>query len=84
MVACQCADKSLFSFSADVADGTFKFIIWNNVDSYVVPQVLRARFLFRGCFEFLNRRLGFLYFLFQSGGAVSVIAKILAQACYLR
>ena len=65
MVACQRADKFLFSLSAGVA-------VRHDVDSYVVPQVCRARFLFDVCFEFLKRRFGFLYFLFQRGGAVSV------------
>ena len=77
VVACQRADKFLFSFSADVADVTFKLIVRHDVDSYVVPQVFGARFLFGVCFEFLNRRFGFLYFLFRSGGAVSVIARSL-------
>jgi len=46
VVVCQHADKLLFSFSANVADVAFKFIIWHNVDSYVVPQVFRASFPF--------------------------------------
>ena len=77
VVACQCADKFLFTFSADVADVTFEFIVPHDVDSYVVPQVFRARFLLGVCLQFLDRRFGFFNFLFQSRGAVSVIARSL-------
>ena len=62
MVPCQRADKFLFSFSADVADITFKLIVRHDVDSNVVPQVFRERFLFGVCLEFLNRRFGFSTF----------------------
>ena len=77
VVACQRFDKFLFSFSADVADVTFEFIVRHDVDSYVVPQVFRARFLLGVCLQFLDRRFGFFNFLFQSRGAVSVIARSL-------
>ena len=62
VVVCQRASKFLFSFSADVADVTFKLIIRHDDDSYVVPQVFRARFLFGLCFEFLNRQFDFSTF----------------------
>ena len=77
VVACQRADKFLFSFSADVADVTFEFTVRHDVDSYVVPQVFRARFLLGVYLQFLERRFGFFNFLFQSRGAVSVIARSL-------
>ena len=56
VVACQRADKFLLSFSADMADATFKFVFRHDVDSYIVPQVFGARFLFGVFFEFLNGR----------------------------